>query len=279
MLPTTCYCICLAADCTLIWCRQPSIVEISVLRVGSFVILCLPGEPTTMAGRRLREAVYDQVCTRLYQTTSMVGCDLIWCNDPFESTTNTMFYSWQDVKLELCDLSVSVNKMTCCLGRWTQFGHTHDNHIEGLHQPGYDRHGGAASADCTAVIVAIGTSLHRSTRLTTLSSQHLMLPSCALLLVQVKSAWGNETHVVIAGLTNTYASYIATYEEYQVQRYEGASTIFGPHTLDAYIQVTPTSHGHRFHARHRCAANTVSVSLCTRDNSCAVCRMLILGHW
>lgn len=40
---------------------------------------------------------------------------------------------------------------------------------------------------------------------------------------------------VIAGLTNTYSDYIVTYEEYQVQRYEGASTIFGQHTLQAYI--------------------------------------------
>jgi neutral ceramidase len=52
---------------------------------------------------------------------------------------------------------------------------------------------------------------------------------------QVADSWGDVT-VVIAGLTNTYSSYVTTYEEYQVQRYEGASTIFGPHTLDAYIQ-------------------------------------------
>ncbi len=43
--------------------------------------------------------------------------------------------------------------------------------------------------------------------------------------------------VVIAGLSNSYSGYIATYEEYQVQRYEGASTIFGPHTLSAYQQL------------------------------------------
>jgi len=45
----------------------------------------------------------------------------------------------------------------------------------------------------------------------------------------------NDTTVVLGGLTNTYADYIATYEEYQIQRYEGASTVFGPHTLQAYI--------------------------------------------
>ncbi|KAL2508321.1 Neutral/alkaline non-lysosomal ceramidase [Forsythia ovata] len=43
-------------------------------------------------------------------------------------------------------------------------------------------------------------------------------------------------HVVIAGLTNTYSQYVTTIEEYQIQRYEGASTLFGPHTLNAYIQ-------------------------------------------
>ncbi|XP_072312322.1 neutral ceramidase-like [Eucyclogobius newberryi] len=41
--------------------------------------------------------------------------------------------------------------------------------------------------------------------------------------------------VVVAGLSNVYTHYITTYEEYQVQRYEGASTIFGPHTLSAYV--------------------------------------------
>ncbi|GAB4823044.1 hypothetical protein N2152v2_010090 [Parachlorella kessleri] len=52
----------------------------------------------------------------------------------------------------------------------------------------------------------------------------------------VEEAWGPNVHLVVAGLTNTYASYITTFEEYQVQRYEGGFTLFGPHTLDAYIQ-------------------------------------------
>ncbi|XP_041347026.1 neutral ceramidase 3-like [Gigantopelta aegis] len=45
-----------------------------------------------------------------------------------------------------------------------------------------------------------------------------------------------DTLSVIAGLSNDYGDYVATYEEYQIQRYEGASTIFGPRTLDGYIQ-------------------------------------------
>jgi len=41
---------------------------------------------------------------------------------------------------------------------------------------------------------------------------------------------------VIAGLANTYTGYITTYEEFQQQHYEGASTAFGPYTLSAYQQ-------------------------------------------
>ncbi|KAJ3485758.1 hypothetical protein NLJ89_g11872 [Agrocybe chaxingu] len=34
---------------------------------------------------------------------------------------------------------------------------------------------------------------------------------------------------------NAYSHYVTTREEYGVQRYEGASTIFGPYTLEAFI--------------------------------------------
>ncbi|KAI0782937.1 Neutral/alkaline nonlysosomal ceramidase [Abortiporus biennis] len=46
---------------------------------------------------------------------------------------------------------------------------------------------------------------------------------------------GEDAYVVVAGPANTYGHYIATREEYSVQRYEGASTIFGQWTLDSYI--------------------------------------------
>ncbi|XP_070544626.1 putative neutral ceramidase C [Ptychodera flava] len=52
----------------------------------------------------------------------------------------------------------------------------------------------------------------------------------------IANSWPEDTQVVIAGLSNVYTHYIATFEEYQIQRYEGASTIYGPHTLEAYIQ-------------------------------------------
>ncbi len=44
------------------------------------------------------------------------------------------------------------------------------------------------------------------------------------------------TRVVLAGLCNVYTHYVTTFEEYQKQRYEAASTLYGPHTLQAYQQ-------------------------------------------
>lgn len=44
--------------------------------------------------------------------------------------------------------------------------------------------------------------------------------------------------VVLGGPANTYTHYIATEEEYSIQRYEGASTLYGPHTLAAHIHLT-----------------------------------------
>lgn len=40
--------------------------------------------------------------------------------------------------------------------------------------------------------------------------------------------------VITVAMTNGYTSYVTTFEEYQMQRYEGASTVFGPNQLQAY---------------------------------------------
>ncbi|KAE9967717.1 hypothetical protein EG328_008039 [Venturia inaequalis] len=61
-----------------------------------------------------------------------------------------------------------------------------------------------------------------------------------------------EPIVLLGGPANSYTHYITTEEEYAIQRYEGASTLYGPHTLNAYINLTltnlpylsPTNTGH-----------------------------------
>lgn len=44
------------------------------------------------------------------------------------------------------------------------------------------------------------------------------------------------THAVVASHSNAYSSYATTREEYAGQEYEGASTHFGPYTLDGFQQ-------------------------------------------
>lgn len=51
---------------------------------------------------------------------------------------------------------------------------------------------------------------------------------------------GVDPIVVLGAPANSYTHYIATEEEYSVQRYEGASTLYGPHTLNAHINLTTT---------------------------------------
>ena len=52
----------------------------------------------------------------------------------------------------------------------------------------------------------------------------------------VKGVLGSGNHYVVAGLSNAYAGYVTTKEEYDMQHYEGGSTHFGPWTLAAFQQ-------------------------------------------
>lgn len=52
----------------------------------------------------------------------------------------------------------------------------------------------------------------------------------------ILAAVKKEVQVILTGLSNAYSSYVSTWHEYQVQRYEGASTIYGPHTLQIYLE-------------------------------------------
>eukprot|EP00756_Hemistasia_phaeocysticola_P027145 Hpha_TRINITY_DN16101_c3_g1::TRINITY_DN16101_c3_g1_i1::g.8920::m.8920/K12349/ASAH2; neutral ceramidase len=54
---------------------------------------------------------------------------------------------------------------------------------------------------------------------------------------KAKSMGVQNPQIVIAGLSNQYTHYITTPEEYEAQRYEAASTIFGKETLSAYLEL------------------------------------------
>ena len=49
---------------------------------------------------------------------------------------------------------------------------------------------------------------------------------------------GEEPLVILGGPANSYTHYISTEEEYSIQRYKGASTLYSPHTLNTSINLT-----------------------------------------
>lgn len=59
-----------------------------------------------------------------------------------------------------------------------------------------------------------------------------------------KDGSGDKIIPLVAGPANTYAHYVTTFEEYAAQRYEGASTMYGPHQLAAYINLTVSNLHH-----------------------------------
>ncbi|KAL3624008.1 Neutral ceramidase 1 [Castilleja foliolosa] len=71
---------------------------------------------------------------------------------------------------------------------------------------------------------------------TTMAGRRLRDAVKEVLTSKASKQFGPNVHIVIAGLTNTYSQYVTTFEEYEMQRYEGASTLYGPHTLTGYIQ-------------------------------------------
>ncbi|KAL7082085.1 hypothetical protein ACP275_14G078600 [Erythranthe tilingii] len=71
---------------------------------------------------------------------------------------------------------------------------------------------------------------------TTMAGRRLRDAVKKVLTTTSTKEFGSNVHIVIAGLTNTYSQYVTTFEEYDMQRYEGASTLYGPHTLTGYIQ-------------------------------------------
>lgn len=69
---------------------------------------------------------------------------------------------------------------------------------------------------------------------TTMAGRRLREAVKETLISNSNGEFDDETHIVIAGLTNTYSQYIATFEEYAQQRYEVYT-----HLLNEFCQMDP----------------------------------------
>lgn len=158
---------------------HPKVVPTQIIMIGQVAIVGLPGEFTTMAGRRVRNAVQNILYEGATRGTSTTG-------RPPSSADE-------------------------------------------LEEDQDDERPGIGKFDDDDLLIA-PTNERPSTSKSRPSNQTVALkrPKRAYSLA-------NEIKVVLSGLTNIYTSYITTLEEYEVQRYEGASTLYGPHSLQAYV--------------------------------------------
>lgn len=151
---------------------HPRVVPTQLFRVGPLVIVGLPGEFTSMSGRRVRESVAQM----LQRETAALDDDRV------ASSSSSDDDEHQDNELN---------------ANSTSDGGELD----------------LAEIDLKRNVVRAR-------------------------LAKRQTPVGNKQQpftVVLSGLSNIYTSYVTTLEEYVVQRYEGASTLYGPHTLQAYV--------------------------------------------
>lgn len=154
---------------------HPKVVPTQILMIGQLAIVGLPGEFTTMAGRRVRNAVQNLLHEGATRGSPTTG------------------------------------------GPLTSDGSDQEDEDE------------SASG--------VGGSKFDEDELFTAPSATVLAKSRNRVLTRPRRAYSlaNEIKVVLSGLSNVYTSYVTTLEEYEVQRYEGASTLYGPHTLQAYV--------------------------------------------
>lgn len=163
---------------------HPKVVPTQILMIGQLAIVGLPGEFTTMAGRRVRNVVLDTL------THSV----------PLEKTTTNLHEHDPMVDEDEGEDSDSGESETL---------------LPGINSDGDDDDDGNSES-----IVSGESNVHKKKQLKRIKRAYSM---------------ANEIKVVLSGLSNIYTSYITTVEEYEIQRYEGASTLYGPHTLQAYV--------------------------------------------
>lgn len=169
---------------------HPRVIPTQIFMIGQLAIVGLPGEFTTMAGRRVRQAVLSS----LQDGVTFTPADSL----PFEEDADD------------AEENLTIAPITTDGGKGFEAKFNKKN-----------------MSETTTTTTTTGGDLKIE------ESSGKRLKS----LKRNKRAYSlaSEIKVVLSGLSNIYSSYITTLEEYQIQRYEGASTLYGPHTLQAYI--------------------------------------------
>ena len=58
---------------------QPSIIDVQMLKIGQLIIIAVPGEFTTMAGRRIKDAVKMEALKHGVHNAQVSRCSRVHC--------------------------------------------------------------------------------------------------------------------------------------------------------------------------------------------------------
>ena len=235
---------------------------------ASLTIVGLPAEFTTMAGRRVRtllQTIVDQEVTDVSPNSSLaVQANLLPSGQPkwYRPMSRGDYFFQQSLLQQPSQLtgrrspwsldvssrwSPSINKVHHRPRRWDQPPPTiflSDQPSRPAVATGPES---GPSVDQQLPPLPIqptneDTTAENMKPLTPFNTSNLMsdatfsLTTAGPQFIAAPLASSSPHKVIIAGLANAYSSYVTTFEEYQVQRYEAASTLYGSFTLQVYLQ-------------------------------------------
>ncbi len=184
---------------------SPTVVDTQVLKIGQLLVVALPGEFTTMAGRRVRRAVEEEVAALALATGSSVMTGVMsMANNNMTSMTsdNAMSMANDNATSMTSDNATSITSDNgmMSLANDNSTSMTNDNVM-------------SMSSDNGLMSLTNdnSTSMSSDNGLMSFTNDNMIMPA---------------TKVVLSGLTNCYASYVTTFEEYQLQRCVGQQIFF-----------------------------------------------------
>lgn len=226
---------------------QPNVLPLQLISIGNFnvngnkksalLIAALPGEFTTMSGRRLRNRIHKLlnegfIPAKQDEQPAQQVSNLMGDNDQQMINNNDYSVTRQKRYLHFYRF-LPINRMQAFSDRMHSLS---DSYLMQQNQPLQINDKSPPVENMQTIPSTVdpnpGNVNDQQLNKTLDDASYVKETSTEL----NGDGYLNVNRVILSGLSNTYSSYVTTFEEYQHQRYEAASTAFGAYTLAAYIQ-------------------------------------------
>lgn len=221
---------------------QPSVIPLQLISIGhvspspnetSLLLTALPAEFTTMAGRRVRNLLQSMLDSSSEET----GVPSSYQSNILTTSRQIKNKHIQTAALKRSDAvdgkwkPIAMPARSVRSRRWDNQPVLRLSDRESI-EPTNDVSNDVSEPPSNDL--GVSSTLSSAAKPIVPAITIINADSDALISSPLKT--GSSHKVILAGLANAYSSYVTTYEEYQRQRYEAASTLYGPYTLHAYLQ-------------------------------------------